>query len=95
MLKIENVLLNQLEVIRKSHFTVFSLNSVNVSTRHESRGRRSSIFRFLEESLWGNDFGTTKGSSQCIFVVDHMTCVALNSGDADLLSSNNSRCNVV
>ena len=86
MLEIENVPLNQLEVIRKSHFTVFfSLNSVRVSARHESRGRRSSIFSFLEESLWEDDFGTTKGSSQCIFVFDYMTCVALNSGDADFL----------
>lgn len=81
--------------MRMSHFTVFSLNSVEVSTRHDSRGRRSSIFSFPEESVSENDFGMTKGSSQCIFVFDYMTCVALNSGDADFLSSNNSRCDVV
>lgn len=71
-----------------SHITVISLNSFKVSTRHESRGRRSSIFP--KESV-GDDFGTTKGSSQCRFVFDYMTCVALNSGDADFLSSKNSQ----
>lgn len=54
---------------------------------HGDAGLPFSVF----SSLWENDFGTTKGSSQCNFVFDYMTCVALNSGDADFLSSNYSQ----